>query len=184
MWVWSLGREDPLVNGMAIHSSIHTWEIPWTEEPAWWSTVRRVTKSQMRLSDQTTEVNACLVLQYKNLPNCFPEWLYHFTFLWVIHEQSSFSASLPTFDVSTNFSPPVHRCVVVSFEFAFSIMAKNIEQLFYVLICYLNILLSEMPFTVLCPLSNIVFIFFCCWSIENSLYILDTGLLFTSRTVV
>ena len=26
-------------------------------------------------------------------------------------------------------------------------MAKNVEQLFNVLICYLNILLSEMPFT-------------------------------------
>ena len=31
--VWSLGGEDPLEKGMAIHSSILTWEIPWTEEP-------------------------------------------------------------------------------------------------------------------------------------------------------
>ena len=27
------GREDPLEKGMATHSSILTWEIPWTEEP-------------------------------------------------------------------------------------------------------------------------------------------------------
>ena len=29
----SLGWEDPLEEGMAIHSSILTWRIPWTEEP-------------------------------------------------------------------------------------------------------------------------------------------------------
>ena len=31
--VQSLGREDPLENGIAIHSSILAWRIPWTEEP-------------------------------------------------------------------------------------------------------------------------------------------------------
>ena len=31
--VWSLGWEDPLEKGMATHSSILAWEIPWTEEP-------------------------------------------------------------------------------------------------------------------------------------------------------
>ena len=32
-WVQSLGRGDPLEKGMATHSSILTWRIPWTEEP-------------------------------------------------------------------------------------------------------------------------------------------------------
>ena len=27
------GQEDPLEKEMAIHSSILTWRIPWTEEP-------------------------------------------------------------------------------------------------------------------------------------------------------
>ena len=31
--VRSLSWEDPLEKGMAIHSSILVWEIPWTEEP-------------------------------------------------------------------------------------------------------------------------------------------------------
>ena len=31
--VRSLNREDPLEKGMATHSSILAWEIPWTEEP-------------------------------------------------------------------------------------------------------------------------------------------------------
>ena len=29
----SLGREDPLEKGMATHSHILAWKIPWTEEP-------------------------------------------------------------------------------------------------------------------------------------------------------
>ena len=29
----SLSREDPLEKGMATHSSIPAWRIPWTEEP-------------------------------------------------------------------------------------------------------------------------------------------------------
>ena len=32
-WVLSLGWEDPLEKGMAIHSSILAWRIPWREEP-------------------------------------------------------------------------------------------------------------------------------------------------------
>ena len=28
-----LGREDPLEEGMATHSGILAWRIPWTEEP-------------------------------------------------------------------------------------------------------------------------------------------------------
>ena len=31
--VWSLGQEDSLEKGMATHSSILAWKIPWTEEP-------------------------------------------------------------------------------------------------------------------------------------------------------
>ena len=35
IWVWSLGQEDPLEKGMATHSSILAWRIPWTEKPGW-----------------------------------------------------------------------------------------------------------------------------------------------------
>ena len=31
--VQSLGQEDPLEKGMATHSSIFAWRIPWTEDP-------------------------------------------------------------------------------------------------------------------------------------------------------
>ena len=32
-WVPSLSREDPLEEGMATHSSVLAWRLPWTEEP-------------------------------------------------------------------------------------------------------------------------------------------------------
>ena len=32
-WVGSLGQEDLLEKGMAIHPLILAWRIPWTEEP-------------------------------------------------------------------------------------------------------------------------------------------------------
>ena len=32
-WVQSLGHEDLLKKGMAAHSSILAWRIPWTEKP-------------------------------------------------------------------------------------------------------------------------------------------------------
>ena len=41
--VWSLSHEDPLEKGMATHSSILAWRIPWTEEPG---EVHGVAKSQ------------------------------------------------------------------------------------------------------------------------------------------
>ena len=43
MWVPSLGQEDPLEDGMAAHSIMLAWRIPWTEEPG---TVHRVTRSR------------------------------------------------------------------------------------------------------------------------------------------
>ena len=46
-WVQSLGQEDPLENGMATHSSVLAWRIPWTEEPGGLHTVHEVTKSQI-----------------------------------------------------------------------------------------------------------------------------------------
>ena len=32
-WVQSLRQEDPMEKGMATHSSILAWRIPWTEKP-------------------------------------------------------------------------------------------------------------------------------------------------------
>ena len=42
--VQALGQEDSLKKGMATHSSILAWKIPWTEEPGG-STVHGIAKS-------------------------------------------------------------------------------------------------------------------------------------------
>ena len=47
-----LGREDPLEEGMATHSSILAWRIPWTEEPGGLQSTG-LRKSQTRLSRYT-----------------------------------------------------------------------------------------------------------------------------------
>ena len=55
MWetrVWSLGQEDPLEKGMAAHSSILAWRIPWTEEPGGLKSMR----SQRLRQDWTTNI--------------------------------------------------------------------------------------------------------------------------------
>ena len=38
--VQSPGWEDPLEKGMASHSSVFAWEIPWTEKPGRLQTMR------------------------------------------------------------------------------------------------------------------------------------------------
>ena len=38
--VLSLGREDPLEKGMATHSSILAWRIPWAKEPGGLQSIR------------------------------------------------------------------------------------------------------------------------------------------------
>ena len=43
--IQSLGEEDSLEKGMATHSSILAWRIPWTEKPGELHTVHGVTKS-------------------------------------------------------------------------------------------------------------------------------------------
>ena len=51
--VQSLGWDDPLDKGIATHSSILAWRLPWTEEPGGLQT----TRSQ---EPDTTEAIACM----------------------------------------------------------------------------------------------------------------------------
>ena len=58
-WVQSLGQEDPLGKGMATHSSVLAWRIPWTG--AWWATIHGAAESD------TTERNNILVVIYMKI---------------------------------------------------------------------------------------------------------------------
>ena len=48
--VQSLGREDPLEEGMTTHSSILAWRTP-RDRGAWWVTAHGITKIQTGLRD-------------------------------------------------------------------------------------------------------------------------------------
>ena len=49
-WVRSLGWDDPLEEGMAVHSSVLAWRIP-MDRGAWWAAVHGVAESWTQLSD-------------------------------------------------------------------------------------------------------------------------------------
>ena len=51
-WIWSLGQEDPLVNGMATHSSILAWRMPWRNLAAYspWDHKESNTPERLTLS--------------------------------------------------------------------------------------------------------------------------------------
>ena len=54
--VQSLGQEDPLEKGMATHSSILAWRIPWTEEPC-----RLQSMGSQRVMRQTFSLFTCSI---------------------------------------------------------------------------------------------------------------------------
>ena len=57
MRVQSLDRKDPLEKGMATHSSILAWEIPWTEEPGRLQTIRSQRAGEMTAPTDITGNN-------------------------------------------------------------------------------------------------------------------------------
>ena len=62
-----LGQEDPLEKGMATHSSIFTWKIPWTEEPGGLQSM----ESQRVKHDRAT---LSLTHTHTQLPFSAPYW--------------------------------------------------------------------------------------------------------------
>ena len=59
-WVQSLGQKDPLEKGMATHSSIVSWRIPWTEGPGGLQSMGL--QSQTRLSTNTPQICICFII--------------------------------------------------------------------------------------------------------------------------
>ena len=65
-WVWSLGWEDSLEKGMAIHASILAWRIPWTEEPC---RLQSIGHKQLDRTEQLTLSLFTYVYIYKYTPS-------------------------------------------------------------------------------------------------------------------
>ena len=60
-WIWSLGWEDPLKEGMAIHSSILAWRIP-MDRGAWQATVHGL--QRVRHDWAAKQSTGCLRLNF------------------------------------------------------------------------------------------------------------------------
>ena len=60
MWIWSLGQEDPLEEGVATHSSILAWRIPRTAEPSGLQSIASQRAGWTRLK----WLSACLKVKY------------------------------------------------------------------------------------------------------------------------
>ena len=58
-WVQSLGREDPLEEGMAACSSVLAWRVPWTEEPGG---LQSMGLQRVRLDSATERAHTRMVL--------------------------------------------------------------------------------------------------------------------------
>ena len=76
--VISLGWEDPLEEGMAIHSRILVWRIP-MDQGTWQATVHGVARSWTRLSDQAQHIiilkpRYIAFLYYSQHVSSFPLW--------------------------------------------------------------------------------------------------------------
>ena len=54
----SLGSEDPLEEGMATHSSVLAWRIPWTEEPGGLQSLRSQKVGQNCLTSTHTYIGS------------------------------------------------------------------------------------------------------------------------------
>ena len=80
-WVWSLGWEDPLEKGMATHSSILAWEIPWTEEPGGLQSMRSQSWTHWATNTFTHQRKPLESLKQGtyDLVRCdFPKWHYDY----------------------------------------------------------------------------------------------------------
>ena len=64
--IQSLGLEDPLEEGVAIHSSILAWRIP-MDRGAWWATVHGIIKN--RTQPKWLSTHACMHPIHYTLPN-------------------------------------------------------------------------------------------------------------------
>ena len=58
MWVWSLDQEDPVEEGMATHTSILAWRLPWAEEPGGVQS-----KGSQRLRQDWSDLYACMAVE-------------------------------------------------------------------------------------------------------------------------
>ena len=106
-WVRSLGREDPLEEGIATYSSILVWEIPWTEE-IWRATFHGVTKESDGRGLATKQQQQINLIMQKWLPKLFSISFNNLPFTSnVCHiSREGLGSKVPFFLIFTNLCTP------------------------------------------------------------------------------
>ena len=93
-WVQTLGEEDPLEKGMATHSSILAWSIPWTEE------LGRLQSMELQRIGHKWVTNTTLsIMVYPRILSIVPCIIHSVQF-------SSVAQSCPTLSDPVDCSPP------------------------------------------------------------------------------
>ena len=73
--VRSLGREDTLEKGMAAHSSILAWRIPWTKEPgglqSMWNEKSMQDEDRIQVNCRTQSCNSFFLVTSVNFSSTF-----------------------------------------------------------------------------------------------------------------
>ena len=62
MGIQPLGQEDPLEEGMATHSSILAWRIPWTEKHGG---LQFIGHKELDVTEAAHHTNTCIIPQLK-----------------------------------------------------------------------------------------------------------------------
>ena len=72
-WIQPLGWEDPLEKGMATHSNVLVWRIPWTEEPG---RLQFIGCKELDMTEQLSHTlgNFLVAQRVKNLPAIQETW--------------------------------------------------------------------------------------------------------------
>ena len=89
-WVQSLGWEDPLGKGIATHSSILAWRIPWTEDPGG---LQSMGSKRVRYTERLTQQQSFMP-QLQLLICCFvqlPSGVQLSVTPWTVARQASLS---------------------------------------------------------------------------------------------
>ena len=106
IWVQSLGRENLLEKGMATHSNILAWKIPWTEEPDRLQSIRH---------DWATSL--CFSFPFQHL--LLFEGNYKYSLKNIVKRQTSLTARVHSVDIWLNscfFSCVINQWLRLSFS--------------------------------------------------------------------
>ena len=112
-WVRFLSQEDPLEKGMATHSSILAWKIPWTEEPGWLQCMgsQRDTPDPLTLWDLSTVFSHSFFLT-SPLPLRLSIWAFFFShFLESENSTSLNTSSTGKLVMTSNFANAMPWCM-------------------------------------------------------------------------